>query len=128
MASTPSTCTVTVTSTTDYNCAPDPVVVTKNTNDGVKWTINNEAWIFTGVVIDNTTYTPSSGDSGDFSGCTIDNSQPSGQNKKSIMVIDDSLAEIIHQGQEQDYTYTLNVSSRDGSTSFSIDPRITNKW
>lgn len=131
MASNPSNCNVTVTSATNVNCSPDPVVVAKHGNsahDGVEWTINNKDWIFTGVIIAGTTYTPASATSSDFGGCTIDNSQPNGQDKKSIMVIDDSLAEIIHEGQQEDYSYTLNISARDGSSSFAYDPNIRNKW
>ena len=131
MASKPSPCTVTVGQNNQITNSPDPVVVNKTGNsahDGVQWTLNNEDWVFTGVTINNVSYTPGSPGSGDFSGLTIDNTQPNGQNKKSIMTIDDSLAEIANPGDQMDYSYGVEMQERAGTRTMTFDPKIRNKW
>jgi len=106
-------------------CDPDPVVVKKSDDkDGVKWVISDSAWVFTGVAIDGTIYTPSNpnGD-GDFSGLSIDNSNAN----KSVMSVDDSLAEITGPVHSADHTYTISYQARSGGQTYSFDPTIRNE-
>jgi hypothetical protein len=101
------------------------VVVKKSDDkDGVKWVISDSAWVFTGVTIDGTIYTPSNpnGD-GDFSGLSIDNSNAN----KSVMTVDDSLAEITGPVHSEDHTYTISYQARGGGQTYMFDPTIRNQ-
>ena len=121
MATNPSKVTATVSgSPAAMSLSPDPVEVVKGTNDGVEWTLSSSDYEFTGVTIDSIAVTPTG--SGDFSGITIDNSDAS----KSVMTVDDSLAEIHGNVHSDDHTYTLNYQARGGGETHTYDPTIRN--
>jgi hypothetical protein len=124
MASNPSPVNVTISSSTSVSCNPDPVVVTKGTNDGVRWTTANADWVFTGVKIDGVTITTTTSN-GDFSGLTIDNT--GANNRQSVMTVDDSLAEINGNVHQDDHAYSVLYQARSGGETYSFDPTIRNQ-
>jgi hypothetical protein len=106
-------------------CNPDPVLVTKGINDGVRWTLNDKDYAFTGVTVDGTYLTPASSASGDFSGVSIDNT--GANNQQSVMIVDDSLAEIKGGVHSDDHTYSVNYQDRNTGRTYSFDPTIRNR-
>lgn len=126
MASNPSRVTVTLSNGgSSASCNPDPVVVTKGTNDGVQWTLNDRDHVLTSVTVDGVTISPSSPGSGDFSGVTIDNT--GSNNAQSVMTVDDSLAEIKGNVHSADHSYSVNYQARAGGPTRSFDPTIRNR-
>jgi hypothetical protein len=130
MANNPSHVTVTINPNNpqgQVQCSPDIVAVAKQPEDGVQWTISNPNYVFTGVTIDGVMITPPSdpnhpSSSGDFSGVAIDNSD-----NKSVMTVDDSLAEITGDVHSEDHSYTVNYADRNGSGTYAFDPTIRNQ-
>lgn len=106
---------------------PDPVPVTKGTNDGVRWTTTDPNYVFTGVIIDQITINPSSPDpsSGDFNGLVIDNT--GANNRQSVMTVDDSLAEIEGSVHDRSHPYSVLFQARSGGTTYAFDPTIKNQ-
>lgn len=97
------------------SCAPDPVIVKKNQNNGVEWTSKTDGYTFTGVTIDNTTYTPSTNSTGEFKDVAI-----TAKNNKSIMTIADTVSDT------NDHEYALVYTDPTG-TSHTFDPTIKNQ-
>lgn len=96
-------------------CKPDPVVVKKNQNNGVEWTSKNDGYTFTGVCIDNVTYTPASNSAGEFKDVAI-----TAKNNKSVMTITDTVTDT------SDHAYSVNYTAPNG-TAHTFDPTIRNQ-
>ena len=96
-------------------CDPDPVVVKKSQNNGVKWSCKNDGYTFTGVKIDNVTYTPSSSSTGEFKDVSITTND-----NKSVMTITDTVSDTT------DHDYDLVYTDPQG-TSHTYDPTIRNQ-
>lgn len=96
-------------------CDPDPVVVHKSSNDGVKWKCKNAGYTFTGVTIGGTTYTPSTNSSGEFKDVSITTND-----NKSTMTITDTVSDVT------DHEYTLVYTDANGDSQ-TYDPTIRNR-
>jgi hypothetical protein len=96
-------------------CKPDPVIVKKNTDDGVKWVCKNDDYTFTGVTIDSVTYTPASTGGGEFKDVVI-----TSNGKKSTMTITDTVSDTT------DHIYSLVYTLPNGTTQ-TFDPKIRNQ-
>ena len=102
-------------STDPIDCDPDPVVVKKNQQDGIEWTSKETGYNFTGVVIDDVTYTPSSNSTGEFKDVAITT-----KSNKSVMTITDTVTDT------NDHEYGL-VYTDPGGESHTFDPTIRNQ-
>jgi len=96
-------------------CDPDPVIVKKNQQNGVQWTSKETGYNFTGVTIDNVTYTPSSNSAGEFKDVAITTN-----NNKSVMTITDTVTDT------NDHEYALVYTDPQGA-SHTFDPTIRNQ-
>lgn len=99
-------CTVTINSGS-VNCNPDPVPVSRATQDGIQWTFAAAGYTFTGIDITN--------NPGDF-GAPVITTNPAG---RSVMTVSDSVATL------GDFKYTLRYTDPSG-TARSYDPTIRN--
>jgi hypothetical protein len=99
-------CTVTV-KNNGVSCNPDPVVVTRNSQDGVEWTMAASGYVFTGVDITN--------GGGDFGTPSIATNAAG----RSVMTVTDSVTD------DGDYTYTIHYTTPSGEKR-SFDPTIRN--
>jgi hypothetical protein len=103
-------CTVTV----NNNAAssnPDPVTVSRATQDGVSWTFANAGYTFTGVSIDGV-----AAPTGDFGTPTFSTSNAG----RSVMNVTDSVADL------DTYSYTLQYTDPQGRPG-QYDPQIKNE-
>jgi hypothetical protein len=103
-------CTVTV-SNGSVQCNPDPVTVSRSSQDGVTWTFANSGYAFTGVTI-NGVQAPT----GDFGAPQIS----SNQSGRSVMSVSDSVADL------DTYSYTLQYVDDQGRPG-QYDPQIKNQ-
>ena len=103
-------CTVTV---SNGNAAsnPDPVTVSRASQDGVTWTFANAGYTFTGVLINGT-----AAPTGDF-GTPVISSNSAG---RSQMTVPDTVADL------GDYSYTLQYTDPQGRPG-QHDPTIKNQ-
>ena len=92
-------------------CNPDPVPVSRATNNGVEWTANQTGYTFTGVSIDG-----HDAPWGDFGTPQI-STNAAGQ---SVMSVSDSVADL------GDYSYTLLYTDSAGNPG-RFDPTIRNE-
>lgn len=88
---------------------PDPVPVSRASNDGVIWTAATPGYTFTGINI-------TEGDHTDF-GTPVIGTNPAGQ---STMSVTDSVSDL------GDYSYTICYTDPEGN-SHGVDPTIKNK-
>jgi hypothetical protein len=102
-------CTVTV-NNNGVSSNPDPVPVSRATQNGVEWTFANAGYTFTGVLIDGTP-----APTGDF-GTPVIGSTASG---RSTMSVSDSVAD------DDSYSYTLEYTDPQGRKG-QYDPTIKN--
>lgn len=102
-------CTVTV-SNGNASCNPDPVPVSRATQDGVSWTFASAGYTFTGVSINGV-----AAPTGDFGtpSITTDNAG------RSVLNLSDSVADL------GDYSYTLQYTDSQGRPG-QYDPTIRN--
>jgi hypothetical protein len=103
-------CTVTF-SNGSVQSNPDPVTVSRATQDGVQWTFGNSGYTFTGVSI-NGVQAPT----GDFGTPQI-SANPAG---RSVMSVSDSVADL------DTYSYTLQYVDAQGRPG-QYDPQIKNE-
>ena len=103
-------CTVTVNSGS-VSCNPDPVPVSRATQNGVTWTFANDGYTFTGVLIGGV-----AAPTGDF-GTPAISSNAAG---RSVMSVSDTVADL------GNYSYTLQYTDPQGRTG-SFDPQIKNE-
>jgi hypothetical protein len=101
-----SNCTVTV-NNNGVSCNPDPVVVTRNSQDGVEWTMAQSGYTFTGVQI--------TGGGSDF-GTPVVTTNAAG---RSVMTVTDNVRDL------GDYSYTILYTTPGGERR-SFDPTIRN--
>jgi hypothetical protein len=92
-------------------CNPDPVPVSRASNNGIQWTANQSGYTFTGVSIDG-----NAAPWGDFGTPSITTNAAG----KSVMSVTDSVADL------GDYTYSVLYTSPNG-TPGSFDPTIRNE-
>jgi hypothetical protein len=103
-------CTVTI-SNGRVQCNPDPVTVSRSSQDGVAWTFSNSGYAFTGVTI-NGVQAPT----GDFGTPQIGSNQAG----RSVMSVSDSVADT------DTYSYTLQYVDDQGRPG-QYDPQIKNQ-
>jgi hypothetical protein len=99
-------CTVTV-NNNGVSCNPDPVIVTRNSQDGVQWTMAQSGYTFTGVDIP--------GGGSDFGPPDITTNNAG----RSVMTVTDSVQDL------GDYSYTILYTTPSGERR-SFDPTIRN--
>lgn len=104
------TCTVTV-SNGGASSNPDPVRVSRATQNGVTWTFANPGFTFTGVLIDGVP-----APTGDFGTPAISTNAAG----RSVMNVSDSVADL------DTYSYTLQYTDPQGRTG-TYDPTIKNE-
>jgi hypothetical protein len=92
------------------SCNPDPVPVSKATQNGVEWTFATDGYTFTGVTINGT-----AAPTGDF-GTPVISSTPAGRSKMSVP---DTVADA------GSYSYTLQFTDPQGNPG-THDPTIRN--
>ncbi len=102
-------CTVTV-NNGSASCNPDPVPVSRATQDGVSWTFANSGFTFTGVQINGV-----SAPTGDFGTPSISTNNAG----RSVMNVSDSVADL------DTYSYTLQYVDAQGRSG-QYDPTIRN--
>ena len=103
-------CTVTF-SNGSVTCNPDPVPVSRATQNGVTWTFANTGYTFTGVLIGGV-----QAPTGDF-GTPVISTDAAG---RSVMSVSDSVADL------GDYSYTLQYVDPQGRAG-AYDPQIKNE-
>lgn len=103
------TCTVT-TGGSSVSCNPDPVPVSRATQNGITWTFANTGYTFTGLLIDGV-----AAPTGDF-GTPAIGADPAG---RSTMSVSDSVATL------RDFKYTLEYTDPQGNAQ-QYDPTIRN--
>jgi hypothetical protein len=103
-------CTVTMTNGSP-SCNPDPVTVSRATQNGVTWTFANSGYTFTGVLIGDV-----SAPTGDFGTPSISTNQAG----RSVMSVSDSVAD------NGTYSYTLQYTTPQGQAG-TFDPTIKNE-
>lgn len=103
-------CTVTA-SDSGVSCNPDPVPVSRATQDGVTWTFANAGYTFTGVQIGGV-----AAPTGDF-GTPVISTNAAG---RSVMSVSDTVADI------GNYSYALQYTDPQG-TAGAYDPQIKNE-
>ena len=104
-----STCTVTVNNNA-ASCNPDPVPVSRATQNGVQWTFASDGYTFTGVTIGGV-----AAPTGDFGTPSITTNAAG----RSVMSISDSVAD------DDTYSYTLQYTDPQGRPGH-YDPQIKN--
>jgi hypothetical protein len=104
-----SNCTVNI-NNNGISSNPDPVSVSRATQNGVAWTFANDGYAFTGVSIDGTP-----APTGDF-GTPVIGTTPAG---RSTMSVSDSVAD------DDSYSYTLEYTDPQGRKG-QYDPTIKN--
>jgi hypothetical protein len=90
---------------------PDPVTVSRATQDGVTWTFANAGYTFTGVLIGGV-----SAPTGDFGTPAISTNAAG----RSVMNVSDSVADL------DTYSYTLQYTTPQGNAG-TYDPTIKNE-
>lgn len=103
-------CTVTMNNNA-ASCNPDPVPVSRATQNGVQWTFANAGYTFTGVTIDGV-----AAPTGDF-GTPVFSTNNAG---RSVMTVTDSVAD------DGTYSYTLQYTDPQGRPG-QYDPQIKNE-
>ena len=102
-------CTVSITNNA-VNCNPDPVSVSRATQDGVSWTFANPGYTFTGVQV-NGVPAPT----GDFGTPAIGTNNAG----RSVMNVSDTVADL------GNYSYSLLYTDPQGNPGI-YDPTIRN--
>ncbi|MGB5104241.1 MAG: hypothetical protein WBO04_13125 [Steroidobacteraceae bacterium] len=103
-------CTVTA-NNNGVSCNPDPVAVSRASQDGVTWTFANDGYTFTGVQIDGV-----AAPTGDF-GTPVISTNAAG---RSTMSVSDTVADL------GNYSYTLLYTDPQGRAGM-FDPQIKNE-
>lgn len=103
------TCTVTV-NNGNASSNPDPVTVSRATQNGVTWTFASDGYAFTGVTIDGV-----AAPTGDFGTPSISTNAAG----RSVMSVSDSVAD------DDSYSYTLQYTDPQGRPG-QYDPQIKN--
>lgn len=103
------TCTVTE-NNNSVSCNPDPIPVSRATENGVTWTFAQSGYTFTGVLIGQTR-----APTGDFGTPTISTNAAG----RSVMNVSDTVADL------GDYSYTLLYTDPQGREG-RFDPTIRN--
>lgn len=103
-------CTVTA-SNGSVSCNPDPVPVSRASQDGVTWTFANDGYTFTGVQIGGV-----AAPTGDFGTPAISTNAAG----RSVMSVSDTVADI------GNYSYTLLYTDPQGRAG-AYDPQIKNE-
>jgi hypothetical protein len=104
------TCTVTV-NNGSASSNPDPVTVSRATQNGVTWTFASDGYTFTGVTIDGV-----AAPTGDFGTPSITSNNAG----RSVMSVSDSVAD------DDSYSYTLQYTDPQGRPG-QYDPQIKNE-
>lgn len=104
-----SNCTVTANNSV-VSSNPDPVIVSRATQDGITWTFANSGYTFTGVTINGV-----AAPTGDFGTPQISTNNAG----RSVMSVSDTVADL------GDYSYTL-VYVDDQGRPGRFDPQIRN--
>jgi hypothetical protein len=102
-------CTITV-NNSGLSCNPDPIPVSRATQDGVTWAFAQGGYTFTGVKIGNTP-----APTGDFGTPNISTNAAG----RSVMSVSDTVADL------GDYSYTLLYTDPSGDEG-EFDPTIRN--
>jgi len=99
-------CTVTA-SNNGVSCNPDPVPVSRATQNGVEWTFTSPGYTFTGITLGS--------NPGDFGNPVISTNAAG----RSVMTVSDTVSDL------GDYSYTLLYTTPQGGTG-RHDPTIRN--
>ena len=99
----------------DPDCVPEPAIVNKGLQDGIRWKGNQPNYTFTKLYIGGVAASV-----GDFGTPVITSTGP-----LSVMRVDDACT--IPKGAEYvEYKYTLEYTDPDGAT-LTLDPRIRHR-